>query len=82
MRGVAAVRASDNVAARAGGAARASVASGTTVRQPGAEGEVDVDVTNAVMEEWPLALRPYELALENLPPTPDSAERVTVNDEE
>ncbi len=82
VRGVAAVGASDNVAAGAGGAARASVAGGTTVGQPGAEGEVLVDVTKAVVEERPLPLRPHELALENLPPTPDGAERVTVNDEE
>ena len=40
MRGVAAIGASDNIATGAGGTARASVAGGTTVGQPGAEGEV------------------------------------------
>ena len=82
MWGVAAIGASDNVATGTGGTARASVAGGTAIAQSGAECEVVINVAKAVLEQWALSLRPHKLALENLSSTPDSAERVAVNNEE
>ena len=56
MRRIAAVGPRRDVAADAGGAARSAVAGGAAVGQPGADGEIDVEVAAAVAGQRPLSL--------------------------
>ena len=76
MRCVAAVRTRHDVAAEASRSARAAVASGATVGETRADGEIDVDVAEPVAGHRALPLEVRELALKQLPPTANGAKRI------
>ena len=80
MRRVAAVRTRHDVAAEAGGSPWTSMASGAAVRKPGADDEVDVDVSRSIAQHRALSFEPRELPLEQLPAAPDRAERIHRDD--
>src|SRR5262249_24198943 len=71
VRRVPAVGAGVDIASGTGGAAWASVASGTAIGESCANGAISVDVAYAITLVRTLALRLSELALEKLAPTPD-----------
>jgi hypothetical protein len=54
---------------------------GTTVRETGADGEILGDIPGAIIRERPLAVGAGELALKELPASPDGSEWIPVDEE-
>src|SRR5690242_12556801 len=81
MRRISAVRPGHDIPAEAGRAAGAPVATSATVRQTRSNGGDLRDVPPAVLRDWAPAVGARELALEQLPAAPDSAKRVTADNE-
>src|SRR6185295_10925019 len=70
------------VPAEPGRAERPAVARGAAVREARAERGFDLDVADPVADARADALRVRELALEELPPALDRAERVALDQED
>src|ERR1051326_7967321 len=69
-----------DVAASTRGSARTAVTRCPTVAETSANGDVRIDVANPVAFVRPLPLRVGKLALEDLAPPSNGAERIAVND--
>src|SRR5262249_55269111 len=79
---VAAVGMGCNIATRSGRASRTAMACRTTVGQPSANPRISVEVAHTIAFIRALSLRASELSLEQLPPAPDRAKWIALNNED
>src|SRR5262245_27580394 len=78
---IAAIGASRYIAPESRCTTGTAVTPGAAVRQAGSAVEICTHIARAIIEPWSLSLALQELALEQLSPDADGAERISCNDE-